>query len=219
MSADWRRWRVCRCSSSMTLASNRFVRPADEDLHELMAERYESAATIVTSNLDLTEWDQAFPANKLLASATPLVKQSCRSKWIRSSTAGPERVRSSALTRRVQGDRLGDPVPVADGGQLGEGSTPRYRAECALHSSTHRRHHLRHLAHAAFGAVRIAADRPRRPERGDADDGLPADLHRRAVRRLGRAASWHLSGGSATPSRRSPPPDPRSPCRPRPRGA
>jgi DNA replication protein DnaC len=44
--------------------------PADEDLHELMAERYESAATIVTSNLDLTEWDQAFPANKLLASAT-----------------------------------------------------------------------------------------------------------------------------------------------------
>lgn len=44
--------------------------PADEDLHELMAERYERAATIVTSNLDLTEWDQAFPANKLLASAT-----------------------------------------------------------------------------------------------------------------------------------------------------
>jgi len=44
--------------------------PADEDLHELMAERYESAATIVTSNLDLTEWDQPFPANKLLASAT-----------------------------------------------------------------------------------------------------------------------------------------------------
>ena len=47
-----------------------FRPPADEDLHELMAERYESAATIVTSNLDLTEWDQAFPANKLLASAT-----------------------------------------------------------------------------------------------------------------------------------------------------
>jgi len=44
--------------------------PADEDLHELMAERYESTSTIVTSNLDLTEWDQAFPANKLLASAT-----------------------------------------------------------------------------------------------------------------------------------------------------
>jgi DNA replication protein DnaC len=44
--------------------------PADEDLHDLLAERYESAATIVTSNLDFSEWDQAFPANRLLASAT-----------------------------------------------------------------------------------------------------------------------------------------------------
>jgi DNA replication protein DnaC len=44
--------------------------PADEDLHELIAERYETTSTIVTSNLDLPEWDQAFPANRLLASAT-----------------------------------------------------------------------------------------------------------------------------------------------------
>jgi len=44
--------------------------PADEDLHDLIAERYETAATIVTSNLDFTEWDQAFPTNRLLASAT-----------------------------------------------------------------------------------------------------------------------------------------------------
>jgi DNA replication protein DnaC len=44
--------------------------PADEDLHDLVAERYEQATTIVTSNLDFTEWDQAFPANRLLASAT-----------------------------------------------------------------------------------------------------------------------------------------------------
>ena len=44
--------------------------PADEDLHDLIAERYESAATIVTSNLDFAEWDQAFPANRLLACAT-----------------------------------------------------------------------------------------------------------------------------------------------------
>lgn len=44
--------------------------PADEDLHDLIAERYEQAATIVTSNLDFAEWDQAFPANRLLASAT-----------------------------------------------------------------------------------------------------------------------------------------------------
>jgi DNA replication protein DnaC len=44
--------------------------PADEDLHDLIAERYERVATVVTSNLDYTEWDQAFPANRLLASAT-----------------------------------------------------------------------------------------------------------------------------------------------------
>jgi DNA replication protein DnaC len=44
--------------------------PADEDLHDLIAERYEQVPTVVTSNLDFTEWDQAFPANRLLASAT-----------------------------------------------------------------------------------------------------------------------------------------------------
>lgn len=44
--------------------------PADEDLHDVVAERYEQAATIVTSNLDFDEWDQAFATNRLLASAT-----------------------------------------------------------------------------------------------------------------------------------------------------
>lgn len=44
--------------------------PADEDLHDLIAERYEQASTIVTSNLDFAEWDEAFPNNRLLASAT-----------------------------------------------------------------------------------------------------------------------------------------------------
>jgi DNA replication protein DnaC len=44
--------------------------PADEDLHDLIAERYERGATIVTSNLDFSEWDQAFATNRLLASAT-----------------------------------------------------------------------------------------------------------------------------------------------------
>jgi hypothetical protein len=39
-------------------------------LHELIAERYERTATIITSNLDFSEWDQAFPSNPLLASAT-----------------------------------------------------------------------------------------------------------------------------------------------------
>jgi len=44
--------------------------PADEDFHDLIYERYEQTSTVVTSNLDWKEWDQAFPANKLLASAT-----------------------------------------------------------------------------------------------------------------------------------------------------
>ena len=44
--------------------------PADEDLHDLIAERYERLPTIVTSNLDFAEWDHAFASNRLLASAT-----------------------------------------------------------------------------------------------------------------------------------------------------
>jgi len=43
--------------------------PQDEDFHDLISERYERAATIVTSNLDLSEWGSAFP-NQLLAAAT-----------------------------------------------------------------------------------------------------------------------------------------------------
>jgi DNA replication protein DnaC len=44
--------------------------PHDEDLHELIAERYERAATILTSNLDFSEWGDAFPANRMLGAAT-----------------------------------------------------------------------------------------------------------------------------------------------------
>jgi DNA replication protein DnaC len=43
--------------------------PQDEDLHDLIAARYESASTAITSNLDLDELSAAFP-NKLLAAAT-----------------------------------------------------------------------------------------------------------------------------------------------------
>jgi DNA replication protein DnaC len=41
----------------------------DEDLHDLIGERYERGATIVTSNLDFSEWGEAFP-NRLLGAAT-----------------------------------------------------------------------------------------------------------------------------------------------------
>lgn len=43
--------------------------PHDEDFHDLVAERYERAATLVTSNLDFPEWGDAFP-NRLLGAAT-----------------------------------------------------------------------------------------------------------------------------------------------------
>jgi len=41
----------------------------EEDFHDLISERYENAATIVTSNLAFNEWGDAFP-NRLLAAAT-----------------------------------------------------------------------------------------------------------------------------------------------------
>jgi len=43
--------------------------PQDEDLHDLVAERYEQGATVITSNLDFEEWGDAFP-NRLLGAAT-----------------------------------------------------------------------------------------------------------------------------------------------------
>jgi len=35
--------------------------PHDEDFHDLIAERYETRSTIITSNLDPAEWQDAFP--------------------------------------------------------------------------------------------------------------------------------------------------------------
>jgi len=43
--------------------------PHDEDFHDLIAERYEQTATIVTINLDFSEWGDAF-LNRLLGAAT-----------------------------------------------------------------------------------------------------------------------------------------------------
>ncbi|MGC2166518.1 MAG: IS21-like element helper ATPase IstB [Gallionella sp.] len=44
--------------------------PEEEDFHDLIAERYERAATILTSNLDFDEWGEAFAANKMIGAAT-----------------------------------------------------------------------------------------------------------------------------------------------------
>ena len=43
--------------------------PQDEVLHDVISARYEQTATIITSNLSVNEWQQAFP-NQLLGSAT-----------------------------------------------------------------------------------------------------------------------------------------------------
>jgi len=43
--------------------------PQDEDFHDLIAERYERTATVITSNLDFGEWGDPFP-NQLLGAAT-----------------------------------------------------------------------------------------------------------------------------------------------------
>jgi DNA replication protein DnaC len=44
--------------------------PEDETFHDLVAERYERAVTVLTSNLDFGEWGDAFPGNKMLGAAT-----------------------------------------------------------------------------------------------------------------------------------------------------
>jgi len=43
--------------------------PQDEYLHDIIGQRYEDRSTLVTSNLDFNEWQDAFP-NKLLGAAT-----------------------------------------------------------------------------------------------------------------------------------------------------
>jgi DNA replication protein DnaC len=44
--------------------------PEDEDFHDLIAERYERTATILTSNLHFDEWGAAFASNKMIGAAT-----------------------------------------------------------------------------------------------------------------------------------------------------
>jgi len=44
--------------------------PHDDDLHEIVAARYEKLPTIITSNLAAEEWQEAFSTNKMLGAAT-----------------------------------------------------------------------------------------------------------------------------------------------------
>ena len=71
--------------------------PEDEIFHDLVAERYERAATVITSNLDFSEWGDAFPSNKMLGAATL------------------DRIRHGAYRVVLDGDSYRDPRPTVEG--------------------------------------------------------------------------------------------------------
>jgi DNA replication protein DnaC len=70
--------------------------PEDEDFHDLIAERYERTATILTSNLDFDEWGEAFAANKMIGAATL------------------DRLRHGAYRVVLDGDSYRDPKPMPE---------------------------------------------------------------------------------------------------------
>jgi DNA replication protein DnaC len=63
--------------------------------------RYERAATILTSNLDFSEWGDAFPGNKMLGAATL------------------DRIRHGAYRVVLDGDSYRSPKPLATGSKNG----------------------------------------------------------------------------------------------------
>ena len=58
-------WPTSSCSSSMNWASCRSPRPGAELLFELISQRYERGATLITSNLPFDEWTQTFGTERL----------------------------------------------------------------------------------------------------------------------------------------------------------
>jgi len=81
--------------------------PQDEDFHDLVAERYEQTATILTSNLDFSEWGDAFP-NRLLGAATL------------------DRLRHGAYRLLLEGQSYRAPKPLPEA-ISGSGTTPTHR--------------------------------------------------------------------------------------------
>ena len=71
--------------------------PHDEDFHDLIAARYERAASVLTSNLDLSEWGDAFPDNRILGAATL------------------DRIRHGAYRVVIEGESFRKPRPLPGG--------------------------------------------------------------------------------------------------------
>jgi len=82
--------------------------PEDEDFHELIAERYERAASILTSNLDFDEWGEAFTSNKMIGAATL------------------DRLRHGAYRVVLDGESYRDPKPMPERSKppTGKGGKP-----------------------------------------------------------------------------------------------
>ncbi len=78
----------------------------DEDFHDLIAERYERTATIITSNLDFNEWGDAFP-NKLLGASTL------------------DRPRHAAYRMVLDGKSYRSPRPIKNGENTTLATTPK----------------------------------------------------------------------------------------------
>jgi DNA replication protein DnaC len=76
-------------------------RPHDEDFHDLIAARYERAASVLTSNLDLEEWGDAFPDNRILGAATL------------------DRLRHGAYRVVIEGESYRQPRPFPNGTAAG----------------------------------------------------------------------------------------------------
>jgi DNA replication protein DnaC len=80
----------------------------DEDLHDLISERYERGATVMTSNLEFSEWGDAFP-NRLLGAATL------------------DRLRHNAYRVVLDGDSYRSPRPAPNGTKSAVAKTAKSR--------------------------------------------------------------------------------------------
>lgn len=164
--------------------------PADEDLHDLMAERYEQTASIVTSNLDFPEWDQTFPSNRLLASATL------------------DRLRHNAYCLVLDGQSYRAPQVAACQHEIhGPSKTGKIHPCMTPSGCPFDDQKLAPLRRSSVAPLRrsVTPCLPMRPSAVRATAALPADVVVRALPKLSRASGQHerVLPGPAAPRRLS----------------